>query len=194
MSMYPPLVVSLEEGSYSPSQSSFRKPVDMVEGKPVVRLENASETKSASNEKKVSFGKRVKIKKIRSHKLYTQAERDAIWLNEEEMLNIKRGCIRTLREMMKFNFKENDEFCPRGLEVRTKEASIARKETRVIAAQIILEEQELQMDWGVKDDERLRESYLDISQEAHSRAHFRGLSDEKIARDYQRSARRRWQV
>lgn len=172
--MHPPLEISVGENMPSPSQSSFKKPV-LAKGK-----ERNSEL--GPDEKRVTFMKRVKIKKIRSYKLYSEAERQSIWHCEEEYNEIKKGCIRTLRQMMRTDFKEDQDFCPRGLEVRTKEASAARKEVRSVASQMVLEEQELQMEWGEKNDERLREAYLSISQEAQYRAHFRGLGDEKAVK------------
>ncbi len=136
--------------------------------------------------KRISFGKRVKVKKIRSYKIYSEEEYNAVWHSEEEYADIKRGCIRTLRQMMNPKFQEDEECCPRGLEVRTKEASWARKEARGTAVQMVIEEQELQLEWGVKNDERIRQCYLEISKEAHARAHSRGLSDAKVSKEYLR--------
>lgn len=136
--------------------------------------------------KQISFGKRVKVKKIRSYKIYSDEEYNAVWHSEDEYTEIKKGCIRTLRQMMNPQFQETDEFCPRGLEVRTREASLARKEARGLAVQKVIEEQDLQLEWGVKNDERIRQCYLEISEEAHNQAHFRALSDAKVAREYLR--------
>lgn len=180
MTMHPPLEISVNanDGSASPSlssSSSFKKPTlwkipkgtDLPEGQADV--------------KKVSFSKRVKIKKIRSHKLYSEAERDSIWHTDEEYSEIKRGCVRTLKLMMKSDFAETGDVCPRGLEVRTRTASAARKEIRLYASHVVFEEQENQAEWGETSDERIREAYLEISRDATSRAHFNGLRDEKIA-------------
>jgi hypothetical protein len=181
--MHPPLEISVGAMA-SPSQSSFRKPV-LTKGKDSYQARG--DNPEAGDKKNVSFLKRVKIKKIRSYKLYSKAECDATWHNDEEYAAIKKGCIRTLREMMKPGFKECEEICPRGLEVRTREASAARKEIRTMASQLVLEEQDLQTEWGEKNDDRIREAYLSISQEAHYRSHFRGLGDEQTANGPKRS-------
>lgn len=170
----------------SPSQSSFKKPLDSkVKRHPVTRSCVAEQNipKNIDKGNHVTFGKRVKVKKIRSHKMFSQAEYDAIWHNEEEYATIKKGCIATLRLMMNQEFQENEDYCPRGLEVRTKEGSSTRKEVRLRASMAVLEEQEMQAAWGTKDMERIRGCYLDISADAKSRAHFRGLADAKIARE-----------
>jgi hypothetical protein len=176
--MHPPLEISVGNVS-PPSQSSFKRPVlAKNKGKDI----SDANCDLAAGGRRISFVKRVKIKKIRSYKLYSAEERDGTWHNEEEYTAIKKGCIRTLRQMMRPDFKESEEICPRGLEVRTKESSIARKEIRTVASQLVLEEQDLQTEWGEKNDDRIREAYLSISVEAHYRAHFRGLGDEKVAR------------
>ena len=174
--MYPPIqiTVSAEGPSLSPSQSSFKKP-----GLEKGSHHNGTATSDGSK-KSVTWVKRVKIKRIRSHVLFSQEERNATWHTEEEYAAIKKGCIRTLRQMMSSDFQESNDFCPRGLEVRAKEASMARKEVRANACFAVLEEQEAQKQWGETDEERIREAYLSISQDAHYRAHFRGLGDERV--------------
>lgn len=177
--MHPPLEISVNtnDEAASPSLSSFKKPVQskMLKGSRLPELEQES------GKKNVHFSKRVKIKKIRSHKLYSDAERDFIWHSDEEYSEIKRGCVRTLKLMMRSDFKETGEVCPRGLEVRTRAASAARKEIRMCASHMVFEEQENQKDWGEPNDERIREGYLEVSRDASIRAHFNALRDEKIA-------------
>ena len=179
--MHPPLLVISVGDLPSPSQSSFKKSVSAVgKGSPT---DACGQNTGDGERRRVSFLKRVTIKKIRSHKLYSVAEREFTWHSEEEYLAIKKGCIRTLRQMMSPGFQEDDEFCPRGLEVRTKEAATARKEIRAMATLMVLDEQELQTEWGEKNDDRIREVYVGLSQEAHYRAHFRGLGDENVAKN-----------
>lgn len=127
--------------------------------------------------KKVNFVKRVKVKKIRSYTMFSKAEFDAIWHSDDEYDTIKKNCVRTLREMMNQEFQETDEHCPRGLEVRTKQYSLARKQIRMGATMAVLEEQEMQAEWGTKDEERIRKCYMEVSADARSRAHFQGVAD-----------------
>jgi len=172
-------------GKSSPSPSSFKKPTVAKTNKDMT-ADNKDNEIGRNHCKQVRFGKRVKVKKIRSYKIFSETEYHAVWYTEEEYSEIKKGCIRTLRQMMNANFREDQEFCPRGLEVRTKDASLARKEIRGMATQLVIEEQDLQTEWGVKNDERIRQCYQEISQEAHKLAHQRALSDAKAAREYLR--------
>eukprot|EP00934_Nitzschia_sp_Nitz4_P003202 Nitzschia sp. Nitz4//scaffold106_size73319//19329//19883//NITZ4_005730-RA/size73319-processed-gene-0.66-mRNA-1//-1//CDS//3329532502//3192//frame0 len=172
-----PFEVSADDSSSSLSRSSFRKPsMDKM-------LPKGPE---ADSEKRcrVTFAKRVRIKKIRSYTLYSDQERDAVWYDEEEYAEIKKRCLQSIRMMMRGDMPENDEFCSRGLEVRTKNNARARKELRLKASCLVLEEQDIQMDMGITDDERIREIYLYSAGDAHSRAHFYGLRDAKAAQEY----------
>lgn len=183
--MHPPLEITVSCESASPSVSSFRKPISSkLALASKTALVGPSTLSAYGNQKSVSFSKRVKIKKIRAHTLYSEAERTAQWHTEEEYAAIKQGCIRTLKLMMRGELVENDEFCPRGLEVRTRSASAARKEVRALAASQVFEEQDIQNDLRVRSEERIRQAYLEVSCDALSRAQFYGLKDEKAAKDY----------
>jgi hypothetical protein len=172
----------------SPSQSSFKKPVDKMR-KSLIQTQNQKCFKDrpepvASAKNMVAFVKRVKVKMIQSHKLYSEAEFDASWYSDDEYATIKNTCTRTLRQMMITGFEETEEYCPRGLEVRTKQYSTARKQVRFQATMAVLEEQETEVKGGTEDEERIRVCYLEVSAEAGSRAHFQGLADAKVARQY----------
>ena len=178
--MHPRLDIAVTEddiaGKSSPSPSSFKKPTVAKANKEMTADNNKDLETGRNNCKQVRFGKRVKVKKIRSYKIFSETEFHAVWYTEEEYIEIKKGCIRTLRQMMNADFREDQDFCPRGLEVRTKDASLARKEIRGMATQLVIEEQDLQTEWGVKNEERIRQCYQEISQEAHKLAHYRALN------------------
>ena len=134
---------------------------------------------------RVAFIKRVKIKKIRSHKLYSEQERLSIWHTPEEYDGIKKRCIKTLKLMaQRPDFKDNEDYSSRGLEVRTKVASRARKETRAFASQVVLDEQENQDESGVVNPERIRAVYTDISKVAQNKAQFMAQKDREAIDAY----------
>jgi hypothetical protein len=178
MTMHPPLQITINKGPSSPSLSSFKKPVS-----PKEERRNPRETPDVTRLEgsKVSFSKRVKIKKIRSHKHYPEGEREAVWHTPDEFTAIKKRCVDTLRFMQNPEFKECDEWSRRGLEVRTKAASRARKETRALAWQAVLDEQEHQDKLGGIFPDRIREVYHDISAVAQRNAHFMALKDHEVA-------------
>lgn len=188
--MHPRLEFAVTEddvtGKSSPSPSSFKKPTVAKTNKEMTADNNHDIETSRNNCKQIRFGKRVKVKKIRSYKIFSDDEYHAVWYTEEEYTEIKKGCVRTLRQMMNADFREDENFCPRGLEVRTKDASSARKEVRGMATQMVIEEQHLQTEWGVKNEERIRKCYQEVSQEAHKLAHYRALTDAKVAKEYLR--------
>jgi len=95
----------------------------------------------------VTFSKRVRVKKVRSYRNYTQAELDATWHTPEDYQQIKNLCIRTLKLMHSAgagNFIDDDEWTQRGLEVRAKKAAQVRKENRAFATNAVLDEQDHQ--------------------------------------------------
>lgn len=147
-------------------------------------FERAEERPSTLPGKKISFSKRVKIKKIRSHKLFSEEEKRSIWHSPEEYAAIRSRCVKTIKKMMKSNFQEDDETCPRGLEVRLRETSSARKDLRRLASSMVFDEQENQEEWGMQNVERIREAYLDISIDAHERAHAIALNDQGEVQEY----------
>jgi len=135
--------------------------------------------------KKVSFYRRVKTKMVQSHRQYSARDRMASWYTAQEYADIKRRCIGTLHRMKMTDFIESSEHCPRGLEVHTPEGYRARREIRQKAVQLVLGEQRIQEQWGVFDDERLRNKVLSISNMAHYQAQRIGLRDKREALEHQ---------
>eukprot|EP00339_Tiarina_fusa_P019517 CAMPEP_0117005250 /NCGR_PEP_ID=MMETSP0472-20121206/5939_1 /TAXON_ID=693140 ORGANISM="Tiarina fusus, Strain LIS" /NCGR_SAMPLE_ID=MMETSP0472 /ASSEMBLY_ACC=CAM_ASM_000603 /LENGTH=182 /DNA_ID=CAMNT_0004706449 /DNA_START=34 /DNA_END=582 /DNA_ORIENTATION=+ len=179
--MHLPLQIILPKEE-SPSASSFKK-VFMSKKDQTVKPAKTS-TPEQPGPKKVNFSKRVKVKKIRSHKHYSEDERDAIWHSPEEYTILKQRCLETLKKMRSADFKDSDQFSSRGLEVRTKAASVARKEKKAFAWRAVLDEQEHQCHVGMVDQESIREAYLDISRASSETAFSFGKSDEMAVKEY----------
>jgi hypothetical protein len=165
-----------------PSASSFRKA--FMSEKDEISKPAKSSTLKQGGAKKVSFSKRVKVKKIRSHKHYSEDEKDAKWHSPEEYVMLKQRCLETLRKMRSPDFQDCDEFSSRGLEVRTKTASAARKEKRAFALVAVLDEQEHQVNVGMSDEESIREAFLDISRTSASAAQSMAQIDEEAVNEH----------
>ena len=185
--MHLPLEIMLpqEDGAppaSSPSTSSFRKqfPTKQI----ILSADAVDFPQKEEKSRKITFSKRVKVKKIRSYKHYSNDERDAIWYSPEEYTDFKKKCLTTLRKMREVDFRDCDEFSSRGLEVRTKTASMARKETRAFATRNVLDEQEQQKLVGFEDSERIREVYVDVSQTSSLAAQALAKRDENAANEY----------
>jgi hypothetical protein len=133
----------------------------------------------------VTFSKRVRVKKVRSHCHYTAQERIDTWFAPEEYADIKMGCIQTLKLMSKNpGFVECEEYSSRGLEVRTKAASQTRKQNKAFALAAVLDEQENQISEGVRHPERLGEVYRKIGLVSLSVAQFMAMRHRETVEEY----------
>jgi hypothetical protein len=133
---------------------------------------------------KVTWCKRVTVQKIRTRNRYSEEEKNGAWHSPEDYIQIKKGCMQTLKRMSKLYFKENDQYTARGLEIRTREAARKRKEIKTFAAQAVLDEQEFQDETGETDPERIREVYRETSCISQSKAQFIGVRDQEAVKDY----------
>ena len=195
----PPAVMN----DYSPSASSFRKSpfLKRADKKSVAnpekpfagadRKKSFDQPPSSRSRPTVSFSKRVRVKKVRSHKHYSTEEKQLTWYSVEEYAEIKLLCIETLKLMMKdSSFTDNEDHCTRGLEVRTRDANKIRKDTKLQATRVVLEEQELQFEEGVNMPERIREKCRETTLISQSAAQFLAMKDRKDAEEYQCQAPR----
>ena len=182
--MHPPLQITVNPDS---SSSSFEKPSLMKQESPKSQSPRAST--AAGKPKKITWNKRIKVKKVRSRAHYTEEESSSVWYSPEEYVAIKKGCVSTLKMMSKPGFVDCERFSSRGLEVRTKEASRRRKEIKTFAAQSVLDEQEFQDETGEVDPERIREVYRETSSMSESKAQLIGMRDEEVVKEYLKELR-----
>jgi hypothetical protein len=189
--MHLPLQITFkkEPGSPSPSQSSFKKPLmskqNVDKTAASSNTTSSTTTTAASAGRKITFSKRIKVKKVRSYQHYSLDEREAVWHSAQEYSAIKKGCVTTLRLMMGDpNFCDCQDFSARGLEIRTKNAARIRKETKTFAWQAVLDEQEYQGELGVKRPESIRDAYLDVSVIAQNNANRMAMEDQEEVKQY----------
>jgi cobyrinic acid a,c-diamide synthase len=176
----PPLLI--EE---SPSASSFGKKCDNIKLRK--RAERAQQVTSPPSRigGSVTFSKRVRVKKVRSHGHYTKQEKIDTWYSPEEYDNIKMGCIRTLKLMSRnAGLVECEEYSSRGLEVRTRSAALTRKQNKAFALTAVLDEQENQQSEGVRHPERLGEAYRKIALVSQSVAQFMAKRHRETIEEY----------
>lgn len=174
----PPLTI--EE---SPSASSFKK--QCVGKKDRKRTEQALPLASPTIGGSVTFSKRVRVKKVRSHSQYTKQEKMDTWFSPEEYADIKIRCIQTLKLMSRDpGFVDCEEFSSRGLEVRTRAASHTRKQNKAFALAAVLDEQENQQCEGVRHPERLGEAYRKIGSVSQSVAQFMAMRDRETVEEH----------
>ena len=73
-----------------------------TEAKAVVEQSIPNNKEKINKKKKsVSFYRKVKVRKISSHKRYTLEERESSWYTEDEYIQIKNDCCFVVKQMMK---------------------------------------------------------------------------------------------
>lgn len=108
--------------------------------------EISSDISEKTSRKQVSFKGRVKVKKISSHKYYSTEERANLWYNQEEMKQIRKDAVLTVKKMMRgINIDQDDEYCTRGLENKVPKKNKARQARKFEIICSVLDEQENQL-------------------------------------------------
>eukprot|EP00543_Licmophora_paradoxa_P002622 CAMPEP_0202441098 /NCGR_PEP_ID=MMETSP1360-20130828/389_1 /ASSEMBLY_ACC=CAM_ASM_000848 /TAXON_ID=515479 /ORGANISM="Licmophora paradoxa, Strain CCMP2313" /LENGTH=201 /DNA_ID=CAMNT_0049055847 /DNA_START=36 /DNA_END=641 /DNA_ORIENTATION=+ len=107
---------------------------------------------------------------------YTDDEYDTAWYSKQEYAEMKREIAITLR-IIKAGLILPDGLTFRGLEYRTKEGSLARKENKAHGLIAVLEEQDRQRSMGFSDDELISRAFMAQSQPCTLAAQRRGKLD-----------------
>ena len=181
----------------SPSVSSFKKIAFRknvaVESNNDVN-DDSSSSLATKSMRTVTFSRRVQAKKVRTLNRYPQSEKDAIWYSPEEYAGIKKRCIGTLKLMSAVadtattgssssTFEDCDEYCSRGLEIRLKEASKIRKETKAKAMHAVFAEQSRQSLEDINDPEKIRQVYQEAAATmSQGMANIAGICDQAFVR------------
>jgi hypothetical protein len=143
----------------------------------------AIDTPSTKNVKrrKIRWSAQVRVQEIRHINNITESERESIWMTAMDYKMIKNIAKTTVLMMMAGEeIDENDEdFCKRGLEFRTRKGSKTRSANKLRARSAVLNEQDLQREEGFHDPEFIAMSSLDVSFENREQAQKRGKKDAK---------------
>mmetsp|Transcript_6601 Transcript_6601/g.16682 ORF Transcript_6601/g.16682 Transcript_6601/m.16682 type:complete len:583 (+) Transcript_6601:269-2017(+) len=83
-------------------------------------IEKTEQPKRSKEKKSISFYRKVKVRKISSHRRYTLAEREAQWYNEDDYVQMKDDCCFVVRKMMQVqrDEKKRQERLARGSNVK----------------------------------------------------------------------------
>jgi len=168
--------------SKSPRRVSFEGNDQQLDGK-VSGTENGDLKQPPSGGKggrKVSFNKRVRIRKIRQLEDMAAEEIHNIYFTEDELINIRntlRAKIRVLVEQDydeesyndEIDINDNDEsfFCVRGLEHEFPIGRMKRKNAKIMARGAVLEEQRLQREFFAHN-ERSSSTHTTLTTSTHT--------------------------
>lgn len=170
-----------------PYESDIRTTPDFLD--PFVMafpLPISSSTAPEKSNKHVTFSKTVHCKEMRHIKDYNEEEIQTFWLTTPDYLLIKSTIRQTLDMMMNgYTILENDEeFCARGLESRTKVGARARSYSKLRTRSAVLNEQDMQREEGFHDPYIL--ATVSMEQTAASRAWAQAIAmeDYRSIQDY----------
>jgi hypothetical protein len=139
-------------------------------------------------QRKVRFHKTILNRRIPHLNDMSQRLRESTWIQPDEYLEIRQRCIATLRIMAlgeaSIELMENEDFCPRGLEGKTREGSLRRREYKADSINAVLEEQQLLWNEEINDDEAIMEAYQMFSIPCAEDAYERGALDEAAIEEY----------
>jgi hypothetical protein len=112
--------------------------------------------------------------------------REQIWMTEEEHLLIRASSKMTVKMMMKGEIPQDDleEFCPRGLEGKTRRGMHERNRIKKSVREAVLREQEAQWTNGDCDPEFLAEVSISRSKESMEKALRMAQMDAQEAEQY----------
>jgi hypothetical protein len=138
--------------------------------------------------RRVNFHKTIYNRRIPHLNDMPERLREAIWIQPEEYLEIRKRCIMTVKKMMNGDLTaedvESEEHCPRGLEGKTREGAGIRKEYKLDSLAAVLDEQSWQWNEDVDDDEAIMECYSIFSIPCAQAARETALKDELFVQKY----------
>jgi len=142
-----------------------------------------TETQSSTNvrRRKIRWSGQVRVQEIRHINNISELEKDAVWMSAIDYKMIKNVAKTTVLMMMAGQeIDEDDEdFCKRGLEFRTRKGSKVRSANKLRARSAVLNEQDLQQEEGFHDPEFIAMASLDVSFDNKEQALKRGKKDAK---------------
>jgi len=146
----------------------------------------SSKKNDSSSGRKVRFNRVVRHREVRHLKDYSKEERAAIWNTPVDYQMIRAVIKSTVLMMMKGErvSEDDEDFCTRGLEFRTKAGSKVRSRNKIRSRAAVLNEQELQLDEGFCDPQFLAMASMEESRECKELALLRATNDERCIQEY----------
>jgi hypothetical protein len=136
--------------------------------------------------RKVVFAKTVQFKEMRHIKDFSQEEKEAVWMGVRDYQIIKAIVKTTVIMMMKGEriMEDDEDFCTRGLEFRTRAGSKIRSRNKLRARSAVLNEQDLQSEENFCDPQYIAMACMEESLEGREGAHIRALYDQRVVQEY----------
>mmetsp|Transcript_30323 Transcript_30323/g.50381 ORF Transcript_30323/g.50381 Transcript_30323/m.50381 type:complete len:192 (+) Transcript_30323:189-764(+) len=169
-------------------ESSFHSTVSVGRSKKFLAdghvEEDSQRYKNSRRERKVNFKPSVRVRKIPPHRHLTEAEKASIWYSQDDVKQIRKDIIATVKRMMKGEDVDTDgTSSSRGLEFKEPKKNRARQNRKQEIACAVLAEQECLWEDGREDFEALlAEVYVSCNWECAVEARKRGIADELATR------------
>ena len=147
---------------------------------------NCSSTKK-QRKRKVHFAPKIRCRDVPHFSYYSKELHEQVWMSEAEFLIIRASAKATVKLMMsrrEISQYDLDEFCPRGLEDRTRQGLRERSRNKEAVRDAVLKEQEAQWDEDVYDPEFLAAVSLSRSRDSSEKAWQRAQLDAEEANQY----------
>jgi hypothetical protein len=142
------------------------------------------ETKASvvADRKAVHFDVSVKVRKIRSHRKYSDKERRSLWYSPVEAKELRAAAVTTVKKMMNnIDVDQDEDDCSRGLEFKTPKKNKIRQARKLNVIWAVLGEQEMQWKGGKVDASCLASLYTSCNRSCIVEALNRGVKDEMEA-------------
>jgi hypothetical protein len=143
------------------------------------------ETKPSRREPKVRFFKRVHIRRVPNREELSEEQVLDVWYSREEFKEIRQECFAAIRIMTSGDAildDDDEEYCFRGLEYKTKAAYKERRQNKLEVRHAVLDEQEFQIENELDDPEWIAKLSRDGSRPCVRAAILAAKKDEQGSR------------
>lgn len=110
---------------------------------------------------------------------FTLEERQAYWYTPADWSRIKTERAPILLGLVAGRFRETEHMSSRGLEHKTPDAAMKRKQRKMVAWAAVMEEQKRQKKLGIVDNEAISQAYIAANKGCVEAAHKTGQKDEE---------------
>jgi hypothetical protein len=181
--LQPSVVVMPTEDVDSPTTSTFlSKAIQRAESSSSKSMKTTKKTPSQNQQpqkvkKSVDFNPKVRLRKISTHRRFSEEEKANTWYSPQEFKDIRAGAITTVKKMMKKVPVDNDpNDCSRGLESKTPKKNKARQARKLDIVFTVLSELTNCEESGHSSD-LAAQIYTSCSQVCYEEAATRGALD-----------------
>ena len=140
-------------------------------------------TPKKSERRRVQFKETVAVRPIVHVDNMSEDDISAIWFSKADFDIMKKSFASTVRMLTFGEFSgDNDEHCARGLEFRTRNGALERRENKWNALNATLDEQDRQRELGISNELLLSQIYITENKHCRIAALNLGLRDAEQAR------------